>query len=113
MQYPPPRAVDALTFDQVEAAGLDGSLRRHPSNIGNPREYHFGVTAWTDETGWHFNVSPINGDDSPFAEMSWGEIYNTDTGEWEYAGWGDDDNNSAMLDFAIDIANERLKGGTR
>lgn len=33
MTYPPPDPADALTFDEVEAAGLDGTLRTLPPRL--------------------------------------------------------------------------------
>jgi len=116
--YAPPRAVDALTFDEVEAAGLDGSLRRHPSNIDS-KEYHFGVVATWVDSAWQFDATFINGDDSPFAEMSWGEVYDPEEGDvaepgWQIARWGSDHpqeaGNHHNLERAIDEANRRLRG---
>ena len=80
------------------------------------KEYHFGVVAWFDEitSTWMFRAVPITGDDSPFMEMGYGEVYNNATYEWEQANqYRTDTNptehaNGVLLDEAIRTANTRL-----
>jgi hypothetical protein len=84
------------------------------------KEYHFGVVAYFDDdtATWEFQVSPINGDDSPFAEMSWGEVYDNEEGDvadpgWQFAIMDSDDPvesaNYIALDNAMRHAQHRLR----
>jgi hypothetical protein len=80
------------------------------------KEYHFGVVATFDEEAchWTYQATYINGDDSPFREMDWGEIYNVDTEDWELAIMrGDTDPSKEAINFtllteAIETAQRRL-----
>jgi hypothetical protein len=85
------------------------------------KEYHFGVVATFDEATcrWTFEAMPINGEETPFAEMSWGEVYDPDSGDvanpgWEEAVWQSDDPveaaNYVLLEEAITEANHVLRG---
>ena len=82
------------------------------------KEYHFGVVAYFDEdtSTWEFEATTINGSDSPFAEMSWGEVYDQGSGDWEFAEMGSgrspETANFNRLLEAIDAVVAYLKGAT-
>jgi hypothetical protein len=100
----------------IDKSPHDRSMRLHPSN-NDPREYHFGVVATWNSTSWDFDATFINGDDSPFSEMGWGEVYNPeedDADPWEQARYDSDDireaGNHHNLERAINEANRRMRG---
>jgi hypothetical protein len=88
-----------------------------PPASKSDKEYHFGVIAhWDDEhQRWSFHARPINGDDSPFADMG-DEIYNYATDQWENASPDSYSSvataNEETLYEVIDAANHLLKGDT-
>jgi hypothetical protein len=106
--------------DGIEEGGpcqepCDGIIR------AKGKEYHFGVVAHFDEESstWKFEATYINGDDSPFSEMEWGEVYHEDAGDvwnpgWQRASMDSDDPiesaNFNLLTEAIQVANRRLHG---